>query len=226
MKWLEQNWSTLFELSLEHLILSVPAILLSIVLAIPIGRLAFRKPAIGQPLLTAATLLYAIPGLALLVLIPVVFSTPIRSRATMIIALTIYGIAVLVRSVADAFRSVDAELRTAAYAVGHSSRQIFWKVDFPLAFPIILAGIRVLCVSTISLVTIGALIGVKSLGTLLTDGFQRGIMAEVMAGIVATVLLALLIDALLLGFGRLVTPWIRAQRLSGASEKNTKVKVS
>lgn len=212
MNWLTQNWPSIFEYLWQHLLLSVPAIVLAIVIAVPIGRLAFVKPVIGGSLLTGAALLYAVPGLPLLVIIPAMFGVPIRSPWTMIIALTIYGVAILVRTVADAFSSVNAETRFAAIAVGHSRSKMFWLVDLPLAFPVILSGIRVLCVSTVSLVTIGALIGVQSLGTLLTDGFQRGIIAEVVAGIVATAALALIFDGLLLLLQHLTTPWMRTQK--------------
>ncbi len=212
MNWLAANWHQVFNLAVDHLILSVPAILLSIVIAIPIGRLAYRRPKIGGPLLGAATLMYAIPALPLLIIIPALAGVPLRSRATMIIALTIYGVALLVRTAADAFASVDPRVRDSAIAVGNSPRSVLWRVDLPLAVPVLLAGIRVVTVSTIGLVTIGALIGVPNLGTLLTDGFQRGIAAEVTTGVIATVVLALLLDGVLLAIGRLMTPWTRVRR--------------
>lgn len=214
MRWLSLNWQWVIDLAIDHLLMSVPAILVSILIAVPIGRLAYRRPKLGGPLLVVATLLYAIPALPLLIIIPVLFGIPLRSTATMIVALSIYGVALLVCTAADAFASVDAKVRDAAIAVGHSPRSVFWKVDLPLAIPVLLAGIRVVTVSTIGLVTIGALIGVPSLGTLLTDGFQRGIVAEVATGIIATVLLALLLDVLLLITGYLTTPWTRTQRSS------------
>jgi osmoprotectant transport system permease protein len=202
------------ELLWQHLLLSGPAITLSTLIAVPLGRLAYRLPWVGGPLLGAATLLYAIPALPLLIIIPVLFGTALRSAATMTIALTVYGVALLVRTAADAFGTVDHATRDAAIAVGHSPRAVFWKVDLPLAIPVLLAGVRVAAVSTIGLVTIGALIGVPSLGTLLTDGFQRGIPGEVVSGILATVALALFIDGLLLLAGRALTPWTRPARSS------------
>ncbi|GAA2124677.1 ABC transporter permease [Glycomyces algeriensis] len=207
MTWLTLNWPQVLELTRDHLLLSAPAILLSVLIAVPIGRLAQQRPRLGGPLLGAASLLYAIPALPLLIIIPVIFGIPLRSPATMIIALTVYGVALLVRTAADAFGSVDPRVREAAVAVGHSPRSVFWRVDLPLALPVLLAGIRVVAVSTVSLVTIGALIGVPSLGTLLTDGFQRGIPAEVATGVIATMALALLFDGLLIAIGRLLTPW-------------------
>lgn len=214
MNWLTANWQQVLELTRDHLLLSVPAILISVLVAVPIGRLAYRRPRIGGPLLGAATLLYAIPALPLLIIIPAILGIPLRSQATMIIALSVYGVALLVRTAADAFSSVDPRVRDAAIAIGNSPRSVFWRVDLPLAIPVLLSGIRVVTVSTIGLVTIGALIGVPSLGSLLTDGFQRGIAAEVATGVIATVLLALLLDAALLALGRLVTPWTRSRRRS------------
>ncbi|MHA6525061.1 ABC transporter permease [Tessaracoccus sp. G1721] len=210
MTWLTNNWEQVVELSFGHLLLTVPAVAVSLLVALPLGWLAHRRPRVGGPVLATATLLYAVPALPLLIVIPVVFGTPLRSSATMIVALSIYGVALLVRSVTDGFGSVDRQVRDAAVAIGHSPSGVLWRVDLPLATPVILAGLRVATVSTVGLVTIGALIGVPSLGTLLTDGFQRGIVAEVATGVVMTVALALALDGLLILAGRALTPWTRA----------------
>jgi osmoprotectant transport system permease protein len=93
--------------------------------------------------------------------------------------------------------------------VGFSNWTRFWQVDLPLAGPVLLAGMRVVAVSTVSLVTVGAVIGVQSLGSLFTDGFQRGIQAEIIAGLVATVGLALIFDGALVLLGRMLMPWTR-----------------
>lgn len=209
MSWLLKNWEHVVDLLIQHLSLSIPAILIAVLVAVPIGRLAFRRPRIGEPILSASTLLYAIPSLPLLVIIPAIFGMSPRSPWVMVIALSLYGIALLVRSAADGFASVDKTVRQGAIAVGHSPMSVFWRVDLPLSLPVLMPGIRVVTVSTISLVTIGALIGVPSLGSLLTDGFQRGIMASVVTGIVATMFLALLLDLLLQILERILTPWAR-----------------
>ncbi|WP_336661346.1 ABC transporter permease [Leucobacter sp. USHLN154] len=209
MNWPIANWEFVLELAVKHLLLSVPAILISVIIAVPIGRLAFRKPRLGGPLLSVASLAYAIPALPLLIIIPAVIGTSLRSWQTMVAALSVYGVALLVRTACDAFASVDGQLRDAALAIGFAPRGLFWRVDLPLAVPVLISGIRVVSVSTISLVTLGALIGVQSLGTLLTDGFQRGIFAEIWTGVIATVLLALLLDVVVLAIGRALTPWTR-----------------
>lgn len=208
MTWLANSWGQIGDLLLTHLSIAVPPILLAILIAVPIGRLAFQRPRIGGPLLSAATLLYAIPAPPLLIIIPVIFGTALRSSTTIIIALTAYGVALLVRSAADGFASVDPSVREAAIAVGYSRRQMLWKVDLPLATPIIISGIRVVTVSTVGLTTIGALVGISNLGSLFTDGFQRDIPASVITGIVLTVAAALILDGIVQLIGRMLTPWV------------------
>jgi len=210
MTWLRHSWPQVLELGLAHLALALPAIALSVLLAVPLGWLSSSYPRLGGPLATVTSLLYAVPALPLLVVVPVVLGVPLRSATTVVTALTVYGVALMVRSASDAFTSVDATARAGAVAVGHSRRSLFWRVELPLATPVLVAGLRVVSVSTVSLVTIGALVGVSSLGTLLTDGFQRGIVAEVATGVLGTCLLAVLLDVLWLALGRAATPWTRA----------------
>ena len=132
------------------------------------------------------------------------------SSDVMITALTVYGCALLVRGAADAFASVPADVRLAAQATGHSRWAMFWGVELPLAGPVLLASLRVVAVSTVSLVTVGAVIGISSLGTLFTDGFQRGIEASILTGLVLTVVVAYALDAVCVLAGRLSMPWRRA----------------
>ena len=101
------------------------------------------------------------------------------------------------------------DVRQSATAVGYSTVGRFWGVELPLAGPVLLSGVRVVIVSTVSLATVGAVIGVPSLGSLFTDGFQRGIQAEIFTGIVATILLALALDWASVLIGRLLMPWSR-----------------
>ena len=221
MTWLRLNWRQVIDLIGQHLMLSLPAIVLSILVAVPISHWAHRFRWLGRPLVGFATLLYAIPALPLLIVIPVIFGFPLRSPATMIMALTIYGVALLVRTGVDAFGVVDGSVRDAAIALGHSPRGRFWRVDLPLAVPILVSGIRVMAVSTVGLVTIGALIGQSGLGLLLTDGFQRGIIAEVATGVIVTIVLAVALDGLVLAGGRALTPWMRARPPAGPARSET-----
>jgi osmoprotectant transport system permease protein len=166
-------------------------------------------------LIPSAGLLYTIPSLALFILLPGLLGTRILDPVNIIVALAIYTVALLVRSVADALAAVPSMVVAAATAMGFRPGRRFVAVELPLAVPVLIAGLRVATVSNISLVSVGALIGVGGLGELFTDGFQRDFPTEIITGIVLTVLLALTADAVLLGVGRLATPWDRAGARSG-----------
>ena len=212
MGWVLANLELIGSRTLAHLALAVPAIALSFVLALPLGWYAATHRWSRATLLTAAGLLYAIPSLPLFVVLPTIFGFGVRDAANVIIALTLYGLALMVRSAADALASVGAPVRLSSTALGYSAAGWFWQVELPLAGPVLLAGLRVVSVSTISLVTVSSLLGVDNLGLLFVDGFQRGIFAEVITGIVATVVLALLVDGLLVLLGRALMPWTRVRR--------------
>lgn len=210
MNWLWNNLDLVLKLSLEHLQLSIPPILIGFVVAIPLGWLAHRFRITRGILLTVVGLLYTIPSLALLVVLPISIGVPILSATNVIIGLSIYAVALMVRSTADALDAVDSDVIQSATAVGYSAWGRFWRVEFPLAGPVMLAGLRVVTVSTVSLVTVGALVGVQSLGYLFTNGLQRNIPVEIATGIVMVVAIALLLDFLLVRLGRLLMPWTRA----------------
>ncbi len=214
MTWVLNNLDLILELTLEHIRLSILPIVLGFVIAIPLGWLAYRYRLTRGLILTLVGLLYTIPSLALFVILPPLLGIGFLSEANVLIALTIYAVAIMARSVADALASVDPDIRQAATAVGYSSWSRFWTVDFPLAGPVLLAGLRVVAVSTVSLLTVGIVVGVQSLGYLFTNGYQRGILASVLTGVVMTVLIALLFDRLLVLLGRVLMPWMRSDRPS------------
>ncbi len=207
MNWVLDNLDLIGALSVEHLRQSALPIVLGFVIAIPLGWLAFRFKLTRGLVLTITGLLYTIPSLALFILLPVVLGISVLSEANLIIALTIYAVAIMARSVADALASVDPAIRQSATAVGYGPWRQFWAVEFPLAGPVVLAGLRVTAVSTIALATVGILIGVDNLGYLFTNGYQRRIIPEILAGVLATMAIALIIDALLVLAGRWLMPW-------------------
>lgn len=164
-------------------------------------------------MLTAIGLLYTIPSLGLFALLAAL-GVPYLSETNLIIALTIYGVAIMTRSVTDGLDSVDPATRSAAIAVGFGPWRRFWTVDLPLSGPVLLAGLRVTATSTIALATVGILIGVQNLGYLFTNGFQRRIVPEILAGVVAVVVIALLVDLLLVIAGRIAMPWLPRRTLT------------
>lgn len=210
MTWVLANLDRIWALTLAHVAIAVPAIALSLVLSVPLGWWAHRSRAARGVLLTGSGVLYALPSLPLFVVLPVVLGTQILNPVNLVVALTLYGVALLVRTATEAFDSVGGQVRDAALAVGHSARQRFWRVDLPLAGPPLLAGLRVVSASTLSLVSVGALIGVSSLGSLFTDGYLRSFVTEIVVGIVGTIVLAVVFDLVIVWGGRLVMPWIRA----------------
>ncbi|WP_447589840.1 ABC transporter permease [Microbacterium lacticum] len=213
MTWVLDNLDLIWSLTLDHVRQSVIAIALGFVIALPIGWAAWRYTILRGPVLTAIGLLYTIPSLGLFALLAAL-GVPYRSETNLIIALTIYGVAIMTRSVTDGLDSVDPATRSAAIAVGFGPWRRFWTVDLPLSGPVLLAGLRVTATSTIALATVGILIGVQNLGYLFTNGFQRRIVPEILAGVVAVVVIALLVDLLLVIAGRIAMPWMPRRTLT------------
>lgn len=208
--WLHANAGRTGLLALDHLAISAPAILLAFLVAVPLGWLAHKSGSAREVLVVLTSLIYVIPSLAMFILMPLVLGTSILSPLNVVAAMTLYGIALMVRSAADAFDAVPQDVRQSATAAGYAPARRVLAVELPLATPGLISGLRVVAASTISLVSVGALIGVQSLGTLFTEGFQRSFPTEILAGLIGTVLLAVVVDLLIVALGRAATPWIRA----------------
>ncbi|MGA8852130.1 MAG: ABC transporter permease subunit [Aeromicrobium sp.] len=209
MNWTLNNLDLIRELTINHVKLSILPIVLSFLLAIPLGWLANRTPVTRAVVISGGSLLYTIPSLPLFVMLPLFLPTRVLDDTNLVVALTIYGVAVMARSAADALASVDAMTIDAATAIGYSPSARFLRVELPLAGPVLLAGLRVVSVSTIALVSVGVIIGSSNLGVLFREGKQRGILEEVVVGILMSLLLALIFDVIIVLLGRLLMPWSR-----------------
>ncbi len=209
MQWLWENRDLVLGLSLEHVRLSAVPIIVGFIACIPLGWMAnrFRMTRAIQLALFGA--LFTIPSLALFVTLPSVLGTKILNPINVVVALTIYAIAIMVRGAADAFESVSRDVIQSATAVGFSSASRFWTVEFPLAGPVLLANLRVVSVTTVSLLSVGALVGNGALGYLFINGYQRDFPTEVMIGIVFTLIIAVIFDQLLVALGKALMPWTR-----------------
>jgi osmoprotectant transport system permease protein len=193
----------------EHIMLTVVAVTAGFLLSIPLTLLVrrFRRTETGVVGLTSV--LYGVPSVALFaILVPITG----LSATTVEIGLTIYTLVIFVRNNLAGFDSVPADVRDAATGMGMGSMRLLVRVDLPLALPAIIAGLRVATVSTIALVTVGALVGTGGLGQELNDAFSSYFKAEALTAAVLCVLLALVADLLIVGVGRLLTPWDRAGR--------------
>jgi osmoprotectant transport system permease protein len=210
--YLSNNSDTILTALRQHIWLALVPVLIGFLLSLPIGYLGVRFPWLYHPLVNTCGVLYSIPSLALFVFLPVILGTKILSPLNIVVALTIYTVALLARTVADGLRSVDPLVVQSATAMGYRRLRRLIDVELPVALPVILAGLRVATVSNISLVSVGALIGVGGLGQLFTRGFQLFYTQPIIVGIVLSVALAGLCDLAIVGLQRLVTPWTRYQR--------------
>lgn len=205
---LDDAWA----LAVVHLRLSLVPVLLGLVIAVPLGVLVQRAP-IPRRLTTAtASVVFTIPSLALFVALPMIIGTRILDEANVMVALTAYTAALLVRAVLEALDAVPAQVRDAATAVGYSPISRMLKVELPLSLPVLIAELRVVVVTNIAMVSVGSVIGIGGLGTWFTAGYQTNKSDQILAGIIALFVLAIAIDALIDIAGRLVTPWERATR--------------
>jgi len=202
-----QHASLLLSAARQHVALTLWAVLVATLLAVPLAVAARNWPRSRTPILTAAGVLYTIPSLALFVILQAYFGLrPI----TVEIALVGYALLVIIRNVLIGLDGVPPDVREAARGMGFGRGRMLVRVELPLALPSIVAGIRVATVSTISLVTVGAVVGNGGLGGLILEGLNENFYrAKISAAALGCVLLAVIADVVLLAVQRLITPWTR-----------------
>src|SRR6476646_10040766 len=204
MRYLFTHLDDLWTLTLIHLRLSLIPILLGLIIAVPLGALVQRTTTLRRMTTLTASIIFTIPSLALFVVLPLIIPTRILDEANVIVALTLYTVALLVRAVPAALDS--------ATAVGYKPLTRIVKVELPLAIPVLIAGLRVVAVTNISMVSVGSVIGIGGLGTWFTEGYQADKSDQIIAGIIAIFVLAIVVDTVIMLIGRAITPWVRANR--------------
>ena len=212
MTWFLDHLSDVLTLAGKHIYLAGVPLVLGLVIAIPIGWLATRHKLLYPPLIIGTGLLYTIPSLALFILMPLFIGTRILDPVNVIVAMTIYTVALLVRTVADGLGAVSESVNQSATAMGFGRVRRLLTVELPLAVPVISAGMRVAAVSNVSIVSVAAIIGVPQLGSLFTDGFRRDFTDPIVVGIAACVVLAVAFDVVIIAITQLITPWQRVRR--------------
>ena len=206
--WFAQSWTLIWQYTLDNAFLGLVPPLIGLAISVPVGIACVARRWLYPPVLALASALYAIPTLAVfVVLIPYTG----LGNLTVVIALTLFSLCVLIPAVVDGLRSVPEPVRQAATAMGFTPVRRMVQVELPLAVPVVMAGLRVAVVSSISLASLGQLIGVSSFGYFFTDGEQRDFPTEVYAGLALTIVLALLCDLILVGIRGLLTPWARGR---------------
>lgn len=212
MHYLLTHLGTAWALTVVHLRLALVPVLIGLAIAVPWGVLVQRQPTLRRLTTATASVVFTVPSLALFVVLPLIIKTRILDEANVIVALTAYTTALLVRAVLEALDAVPAQVRDAATAVGYSRLAQVCKVELPLCIPVLVAGLRVVVVTNIAMVSVGSVIGIGGLGTWFTAGFQTNKSAQIVAGIIAMFLLGIVMDTLINMAGRLATPWTRATR--------------
>ncbi|KHO20004.1 ABC transporter permease [Mycolicibacterium setense] len=219
MRYLLNHLDDLWVLTVVHLRLSLVPIVLGLLIAVPLGAAVQRTTALRRMTTLTASIIFTIPSLALFVVLPLIIPTRILDEANVIVALTLYTTALLVRAVPEALDAVPEQVRDAATAVGYRPLLRMLKVELPLAIPVLTAGLRVVAVTNISMVSVGSVIGIGGLGTWFTEGYQSNKSDQIIAGIIAIFVLAVVIDSLIMLAGRAITPWNRQPSPSRTSRR-------
>ncbi len=212
--WIADHLDDVAERSLQHVQLLVIPMLVGFLVAMALAVMALRRPGTIGPVTAITGLLYTIPSLAAFAVLRPILGL---SLATAVIPLAMYTLLVLYVNAVAGLRSVPAEVLEAAAAMGYSGRSRFWHIQLPLAVPLIMAGVRVAAVTTIGLVTVASIIGgdrFGGLGQFITEGLETSFDTKVYLGAVGSVMLAFVVDVLLIGLQRLMTPWARARAAS------------
>ncbi|MCV0402992.1 MAG: ABC transporter permease [Chloroflexi bacterium] len=210
--WIVREADEIGRRTLEHVMLTVVAIVIGFVLSFALALLVRRVPWLQGPVIGVSGVLYSIPSLALFaILVPF---TGIQNPLTAEIALVSYTILILLRNILAGLDSVPAEVVEAAKGMGFTAWQRLWRVELPVALPVIVAGLRIATVTIIGLVTVTALIGLGGLGYLIVDvGYRRFFLTATLVGSAGAILLAVLADRGFVLLQAALTPW--AQRARG-----------
>jgi osmoprotectant transport system permease protein len=205
-QYVEDRKDDIVAATVQHLELTVAAVIVGLVIAFPVALLARRLPRLESGILAVTTSIYTIPSLALLpLLVPFTGLSP----TTVIIGLALYALTILVRSMLEGLRSVPDDVVESATGLGYGPTRLLVRVELPLALPVIMAGLRVATVSTVALTTVGSLVAYGGLGNLIKDGVSTNFRAELFTASVLCVVLAVALDLLLVFAQWLMTPWTR-----------------
>jgi osmoprotectant transport system permease protein len=205
--YLRDNSDTVVSRFIEHVEFTAETVVLATAVGVPLAVLAYWVRPLTGPILASAGVLYTIPSLALFAFIAPFVGT---GSATVLTGLVLYGLLLIVRNTLTGLKQVPADVKEAASAMGYGRWLRLLRVELPLALPGLLTGVRLATVSTVALVTVGVLVGRGGLGQLIIDGFRNNFFkAEITVGAVGCVALALVLDLLLAGLSRLLTPWSR-----------------
>jgi osmoprotectant transport system permease protein len=209
-EWVVEEWDQIRVAIVEHLILTLLALLLGMVVSALLTAVILRFRWMTTPITATTSLIYTLPSVALFALLAPVFGN--LSRWTSVLPLAAYMLLILVTNTVAGFLSVPQPVRDAANGMGMSPVRRIWSVELPLAVPYMMTGLRIAAVSTVGLVTVAAIIGQGGLGRLIFSGLRRAFWTPMTVGASLSILLALTLDAVILLIARWLTPWQRRRR--------------
>jgi osmoprotectant transport system permease protein len=211
-EWLADNFTEdVVPAFLQHIFLCLVSLAIALIISLPLGILAARYRWLYPPLTAITGFFYTIPSFSMFALMIFVIGLSV-GRTPAIIALVLYSLLVLIRNVVTGLDSVPPETKDAARGMGLTDRQILWRVELPLALPVIVAGLRIAFVTVIGIAVIGAYINAGGLGDLIFDGITRDFPTMYITGAILATLLAVGADLLFVGAERLLSPWARRAR--------------
>lgn len=211
--WVVDNLDDIKTQGFEHLQLTFLAVAIGLLISFPLAVLAHRHRRFYAPVTVVAGILYTIPSLALFaILVP--FTG--LSFVTAEIGLVGYTLLILIRNIVAGLEGVPADVREAATGMGYTRSQLLWRVELPLALPVIIAGLRIATVTTIGLVTVTSLIGQGGFGYFILLGLSRFFSTATIVGAVLSVGLAIAADRLLIYVERRLSPWSKTRQVAAA----------
>lgn len=207
--WIGRHLDDIWEATVEHLALTGLAVGIGLLISLALSLWSLRSARRFGMLTSVASVLYSLPSLSAFALLVPFFGL---TRTTAVIPLVSYTLLILIRNIVTGIRAVDPSVREAALGMGYTRTALLWRIEMPLALPVIVAGLRIATVTVVGLVTVASLIGYGGLGGLILSGLRRSIIfpTEIVVGTVGAIVLAALLDAALLVVQRLLTPWRRA----------------
>jgi len=208
LAWIVDHLDDLAGRTAQHLYLSAIAVAIGFAISFGLAVWSIRRRSLYGPVVAVAGLLYTIPSLALF---PILVSITGLSDATAVVPLVLYSLLIFVRNIVAGFDAVPAEVIEAADGIGYTTAGRFWRIELPLAIPLVVAGVRLASVSTIGLVTITGILGDRfgGLGFFIFEGLRHNFVTEIFAGGLASILLAVAVDVALVAVQRRLTPWLR-----------------
>jgi osmoprotectant transport system permease protein len=206
--WVIRNWDQIVDRTWEHLYLTAIPMAAGFAIALGLSLVAIRWRRTYAPITLVTGILYTIPSLATFAfLVPIVG----LNATNAIIALTSYTLLILIRNIVAGIDGVPVAILEAADGMGYTRSARFWKMEVPLALPVIIAGLRIATVTTVGLVTITAVLGLGGYGFFILRGFNTFFLTQTLVGVGLSVILATILDLGFVGFQRWVTPWERRE---------------